>query len=73
LQTALDTIKHEQCYIDRRIDGWRYSRKYEKPDERLKPCLDGIPREHKWWNDELGRSSGDVSSDEADWMEGLLD
>ncbi|PAV90987.1 hypothetical protein WR25_21482 [Diploscapter pachys] len=31
------------------MDEWQLDRRYRKPDESEMPCLEGIPRDHKWW------------------------
>jgi hypothetical protein len=72
LQKALDTLEGQQNYIHNRMDDWEYDMEYDTADESEKPSLEGIPREHKWWNKELGITSSDKevphdSDSDSDW------
>jgi hypothetical protein len=66
LQKAMNTLEEEQIYLNRCIDEWRYDFRRYQPNEWEMPCLEGIPKEHKWWNKELGITNNNVSEDDSD-------
>ncbi|CAF4798714.1 unnamed protein product, partial [Rotaria socialis] len=35
------------------MDEWEFQTDFHNPNQREKPCLEGIPEEHKWWHLEL--------------------
>ncbi len=65
LQKAMNTLKEQQIFLNKRMDDWEYQTDFHNPNQWEKPCLEGIPKEHKWWNKELGIKSDNESENEA--------
>ncbi len=61
----MNTLKEQQIFLNKRMDDWEYQTDFHNPNQWEKPCLEGIPKEHKWWNKELGIKSDNESENEA--------
>jgi hypothetical protein len=67
LQKAMSTIKWQQTFLTKRMDRWEFDSDFYHPNEWELPCLEGIPKEHKWWNKELGITSDNESDHDSDF------
>lgn len=48
------------------MDDWECERDFRNPNQWGKPCLEGIPDDHIWWDNELGvriKNNNYLSSD----------
>ncbi|CAF4018872.1 unnamed protein product [Adineta steineri] len=54
LQKAMSTIESQQFFLTRSMDHWEFDHDFYHPNKWELPCLEGMPKEHKWWNKELG-------------------
>jgi hypothetical protein len=66
LQKAMNTLQQQQIYLNGRMNEWEYDTRFYQPNEWEKPCLEGIPKEHKWWNKELGMTDDNEIKDDSD-------
>ena len=66
LQNAMDVLKNRQFYLNTKMDDWESERDFRNPNQWEKPCLEGIPKEHKWWHDELGSEIEDNDDSDID-------
>ena len=66
LKNAMSTIKWQQRFLESRMDEWEFDRNLYNPNKWELPCLEGIPKEHKWWKKELGITSDNESDHVSD-------
>lgn len=66
LKTALNELERRQDYLNRRMEDWEFDRDFQRPNQSEKPCLNGIPKEHKWWHKELGIRITDNNNQDSD-------
>lgn len=70
LLKAMDVLERQQFYLNRQMDDWEFERDFHNPNQWEKPCLEGIPKEHKWWHPELDIKIDNTIEDNSDfdWM-----
>ncbi|CAF3189861.1 unnamed protein product [Rotaria sp. Silwood2] len=69
LLKAMNVLEREQFFLKRQMDEWEFQTDFHHPNQWEKPCLEGIPKEHKWWHLELGIKDDNTTEDdfEFDW------
>jgi hypothetical protein len=66
LQAAMNKIELQQIFLKNSMDEWEFDRDFYNPNHWELSCLDGIPKEHKWWNKELGIPSDNENDRDSD-------
>ena len=67
---SMNILEGQQYFLNRQMEDWKFERDFRDPNQWEKSCLEGIPKEHKWWHSELGiTNDSEIEDDfEFDWM-----